>query len=324
MAKSIERRILDRVYGKTHGWAVMPHESPDFICYRDGSAILGVEVTEYYNSESEARLQNICGYERELITSREYRHKDDTTSLRVETITYLPGGDVAKGIKVDAIIHQLPKLNERLAKLSSIVISKGLRHVSYSENAPIVDLIIHDSRHAFRFENLADIYRPLSASDVRPIVIASPFREVFLVTLGSDGKPVCVPLKANAFAEEIIICEHLFLAQPYGEPNGLELVAFVHSLIDVLLNAGFKNTCLYLNDGEIHLRFSSIEFVYSRNGKLIKDLTHFPAESSMAATIENLAGDVTEEERGRASQIRESRNEYTACMDLCFPAHADL
>ena len=324
MSKSVERKILDQVYGKTHGWAVMPHESPDFLCHRNEAVKLGVEVTEYFDSESDARLQNISGYGRELIASREYRHKDDKASLRVEKITYLPGGDAAKGIKVDAIIRQLPQLNERLAKLSSIVTSKALKNVTYSENAPIVDLVIYDSRHAFRFEKLADIYRPLSASDVRFLIIASPFREVFLVTLGSDDKRVCVPLKANAFAEEIIICEHLFLAHAYVEPHGFELTAFFHSLVDVLWNAGFRNARLRLDDGKIHLRFSSIEFVYSRNGKLINDFTHLPEDGSMDATVEVLARDMTEEDRGRVAQIRESRKEYTTCMDLCFPAHADL
>lgn len=145
-----------------------------------------------------------------------------------------------------------------------------------------------------------------------------------MVTLGSDDKRVCVPLKANAFAEEIIICEHLFLAHAYVEPHGFELTAFFHLLVDVLWNTGFRNARLRLDDGEIHLRFSSIEFVYSRNGKLINDFTHLPEDGSMDATVEVLARDIVEEDRGRVAQIRESRKEYTACMDLCFPAHADL
>lgn len=324
MSKSIERKIIDQVYGKTCGWAVMPHESPDFLCHQNGAVILGVEVTEYFNSESDARLQNISGYGRELIASRKYRHKDDSAALRVDKIAYLPWGDPAKGIKVDAIIRQLPQLNERLEKLGSIVSSKALKNVTYSENAAIVDLVICDTCHAFRFDKLADIYRPLSASDVRSLIIASPFREVFLVTRGIDDKPVCVPLKANAFAEEIIICEHLFLANAYGEPHGLELTAFFHSLVDVLWNAGFRNARLRLDDGEIHLRFSSIEFIYSRNGKLINDFTHFQEDGSMDATVEILVRDIAEEDRGRGAQIREFRKEYTACMDLCFPAHADV
>jgi hypothetical protein len=91
MSKNIERRIFDQVYGKTPGWTVRPHESPDFLCRRSDIVILGVEVTEYFHSESDARLQRIPGYAKELLGVRRYRHSNDKNSLRVEKITYLPG-----------------------------------------------------------------------------------------------------------------------------------------------------------------------------------------------------------------------------------------
>jgi hypothetical protein len=324
MSKSIERNILDQVYGKTHGWAVIPHESPDFLCQRDKAVVLGVEVTEFFNSESDARLHKVPGYARTLLTSREYLHKDDKASLRIETITYMPDGDPVKAIEIDAIIRQVPQLNERLEKLRSILTSKSFKNETYSSNAPMIDLIIHDPNHAFRFEQFCEIYRYLSSSDLRSLIIASPFREIFLVTLGADDKRVCVPLKANTFAEEIVICEHLFLAKANVERGGCGLKEFCNSLVGVLWNAGFRNSHVCLKDGEIHLRFSSIEFVYSGNGKRINDFTITPEDESKDMTVDLLAKDLMEDDQGRIAEICESRKEYTASMDLYFPAHADL
>jgi hypothetical protein len=324
MSKNIERRILDQVYGRTPGWTVLPHESPDFLCRRIDSVILGVEVTEYFHFESDARLQRIPGYAKELLGVRRYRHSNDKNSLRVEKITYLPGGDETKGIEFDAIIRKVPQLTERLGKLSSIVDSKADKFVAYSKNTPIVDLVVYDSNHAFLFEKFADFYCPLSASDVRSRIIVSPFREVFLVTLGSDDKRVCVPLKANAFVEEIMICERLFVTQGHDQSHGLDLASFLSSLIYVLSYSGFGDARLRLKDGEVHLQFSSIEFVYSRDGKRINDFTPLPDYCNIGETVKALAGDLTEEERIRSAQIQDSREEYMSCMDLFFPTHAEL
>jgi len=324
MSKDHERRILDQVYGRGAGWTVLATEGPDFLCQRDSTEVLGVEVTEYFHSESDARLQKISAYSQELLVSHRYRHKDDKVTFRVEKITYFPEGDKARGKEIDAIIRSVPSLIERFDKLSSIIKLKNDKCAAYLKSSPVVDLVIYDSNYAFHFERFADLYRPLSTSNIRSQVIASSFREVFLVTKGSNDKLVCVPLKANAFVEEIMICQHLFIAQRHDEYRRLDFGAFMCSLIGLLVYSGFGNTRLYKEDGTVHLRFSSIEFIYGCNGNKIDDYTPFPENYNRGDTIDVLADKLDEEERKRSAQIRESRKGYTSCMDLFFHAHTDL
>ena len=78
--KDKERRIFDLVYADRSLDEVKDSENPDFLvrflpttAYFD----FGVEVTKYYLTETNARIDNIAGYTRGLLNGCDFKHKDD-------------------------------------------------------------------------------------------------------------------------------------------------------------------------------------------------------------------------------------------------------
>src|SRR4051812_49232933 len=82
--KDRERKTLRMVYDEADFELIQEFEKPDFLLRRSSEEpIFGVEVTDFYYSESEARLENIDKYFAELLAGRPHRHKDDIASLKV-------------------------------------------------------------------------------------------------------------------------------------------------------------------------------------------------------------------------------------------------
>ena len=110
MDKQAELKLFHHIYGYAKDWDVIPFEAPDFLCYRDGSTVLGVEVAELWHNESAPRLKNIKGYALDLLGGGSYRHKDDKNNVKVEVVKYTPKGEENKAKEINAIIHEMPNL----------------------------------------------------------------------------------------------------------------------------------------------------------------------------------------------------------------------
>ena len=67
MNKTQERRILAFVYGCRDTLEVVENEQPDFLCRVSATCSFGVEVTEFFHSESAARLERIPDYTADLL-----------------------------------------------------------------------------------------------------------------------------------------------------------------------------------------------------------------------------------------------------------------
>ncbi|MGA2068977.1 MAG: hypothetical protein ABSG86_28740 [Thermoguttaceae bacterium] len=104
MDKRQERRIFDYVFGRRDVLDVTECERPDFVCRVSASFSFGVEVAEFYVSESEARLRKIEGYAEGLLTNEEYRHKDDKVRIPVRNIIYRHA-ETGQEIPLKAIMH---------------------------------------------------------------------------------------------------------------------------------------------------------------------------------------------------------------------------
>ena len=127
--KNKERTIFDFVYSDRVFDSVTPTEEPDFkVKNADGE--FGVEITEFYFSQSRARIKNIPGYAGEILNEKRYRHKDDIVSLKVEEVTVLPGDDRRPSFQVDGIIEQQPRIDEYVNKISELIENKNRRFKS--------------------------------------------------------------------------------------------------------------------------------------------------------------------------------------------------
>jgi hypothetical protein len=86
--KARERWIFDMVYGERDGLQIIDCETPDFlVCLANGLPEFGVEIAEFYFSESQARLVHIPGYIRDLLNGGEFRHKDDRCARSSAKVT---------------------------------------------------------------------------------------------------------------------------------------------------------------------------------------------------------------------------------------------
>lgn len=105
--KERQKQILGMVYKTAHFERIEENERPDFLLkYRAIPERFGVEVTEFYYTESDARLKNISGYRNEFIEDKEYRHKDDKDILQVGEIKILDPDDNSVKAVTDAIIRE--------------------------------------------------------------------------------------------------------------------------------------------------------------------------------------------------------------------------
>lgn len=72
--KQEERRIFDLVYADRSFYEVKDSETPDFLVrYFPNTSYFGVEVTEYYLTETNARLDNITDYTGQLLNGKDYK-----------------------------------------------------------------------------------------------------------------------------------------------------------------------------------------------------------------------------------------------------------
>src|SRR5262249_5445599 len=86
--KTAERQGFDLGYGDRTNLDVSPSERPDFIVEHRNGDRFGVEVTEFFDTESRARLERIEGYAGDLLAGKNFKHKDDRRLLKVTKVDY--------------------------------------------------------------------------------------------------------------------------------------------------------------------------------------------------------------------------------------------
>jgi hypothetical protein len=80
MDKAQEFQHVLAIYGNGRTFDPVLKDPPDFSYRRDGRTVLGVEVTELFSSESDARLKKVGGYWLSLIDGGDFIHKEDRES----------------------------------------------------------------------------------------------------------------------------------------------------------------------------------------------------------------------------------------------------
>jgi hypothetical protein len=84
LKKKKERRIFDLVYADRSFDEIKDFESPDFLVRSfPRTPYFGVEVTEQYLTETNARIDNISGYSGQLLDGGAFKHKDDRKVLDI-------------------------------------------------------------------------------------------------------------------------------------------------------------------------------------------------------------------------------------------------
>lgn len=224
--KSRERKIVEMVFGDRSDVAIEETEKPDFRCRVSESIDFGVEVTEFYLSESQARLSNISGYATDLLKSKAYRHKDDKHRIPVETVVYHRAETGAK-FEIEAIVCEATTVDDIVSKVGGAIELKNRKLEAYEGS--VVDLVVHDVEAVARFESVGKLIQSVKRTGVFGAIVGSKFREIYLVTALGGGW-VCVPLRANMLVSEVLAFWGLF-KEYYGEKiESLTLGAYLVEL----------------------------------------------------------------------------------------------
>jgi len=208
--KKSERAILDMVYGDGEFQEIIDSEGPDFRLRRSGQASsFGVEVTEFYYSESNARVRHIPGYVTELLAGGRYRHKDDIKTLPVREVTLVRDGEPER--KIEGILQSLPGVSEYICAVAEVIRGKNERLRGYVNNLTHVNLIVFDTQ-SWLFQLAAeDFSRCFLTLDIRAALRDSGFREVYFVTRLEMDRWVYIPTKLVLLLSELYLFDHILL-----------------------------------------------------------------------------------------------------------------
>jgi hypothetical protein len=313
MDKSKESKLFEYVYGHCKDWNVKTHESPDFVCFRNNAPILGVEITELYHNETDARLKNLDDYGLRLLGGGDFRHKQDKKNIKVDFIEYRKKGEV-KGRKIKAIIHEPTSFAESISTLSNTIKMKESKIATYLQMCPKVDLVIDDASHLFRFDKYEDLFRPLSKLINRPMIVNSHFREIFLIIKNKQNVLVRIPLKLNLFIEDVRIFEHLVhtLKESPSTKNPFLI------LLCCLCQSGYKDIRIENVDGGIGLVVGNYLYLYSKTGRIIRDYTTIPEQMPKGELISETIRSAGETQRQVTNALVKERSRFKCCAPLFF------
>ncbi len=227
--KQREREIVDLVYGFRRPYQLDDNEQPDFVArLAPDDAPFGIEVTEVFPSQSNARLDRIPGYVGELLEGGGFRHKADRRELKVDKIQILSEGSV-KFNDVPAVIQGLPPIKECAAMVAESIRSKEEKLSDAFNRLRHVNLIVRERVGLIAHRTPGEFYRTYYTDALRNAVFASSFREIYFVLRLSVGE-VFIPLKMVA-----TIAQFFFFRAAIADP---QLATRVDEDIDVLEHFG--------------------------------------------------------------------------------------
>ncbi|MGB8211473.1 MAG: hypothetical protein WCF69_28525 [Mycobacterium sp.] len=201
-AKDVELALLRVVYDTKHYRAVRHQEEPDFVLSDGSGTGFGVEITEIYESESDARLQNIDGYMQGLWDGKPHRHRDDVEVLKTGPATLLDKDGNVKATNLPIVMISATNMPSLPSLLAERIWRKETRFSEYKRDLTHVNLIIHDRTHG-QAPKVDEPYdsRVFLSDAVRSALNASRFSEVFVVSTDDDNKRVYRSLRALVLLE---------------------------------------------------------------------------------------------------------------------------
>ncbi len=322
MDKSLEHSLFEYVYGKPAWWQVIQSEAPDFLCVTNGVCILGVEVTELFTDESDARLMKIDGYSLHLLDGGDFLHKDDKDTIKVDRVKYIKKEE-NNGPEITAIIKELPNFRTKASLLSATIQNKEVKVTKYLESCPVVDLIVNDASRLFWFDKYEDMIVPLSELVDRQRIINSKFREIYLITSNKANETIKVPLKLNLFAQDITIIEKL-VSKWKTENGNSDPVKASTILIYCLYKLGYSSVILISENNELGLIIGSHLFLYTKGGKNIRDYSTIPDQLPAGKSIREIEDDATHSDKKTAEEIMKQKQNYRCCLDLFMKIEKNL
>ena len=257
--KQQERRIFDLVYGDRSFDEVKVSENPDFLVrYFPNTSYFGVEVTEYYLTETNARIDNIAGYTGELLNGNDFKHKDDRKALNVTEIDLIDEDGIVQAKNVSAIRQGMPLPSKCAYDVAERIISKAGLLKTSQHNLSHTNLIIKDRTGLLQLINKTNFYGIFFTPELIKAISTAPFREIFLVTILQD-EHVYIPLKMLHLLAEAYLFNGVIIQTGYEKiiPPEIDYVelfaAYLNSNVTyrVLIHRDADNTEVIFGDSGI-------------------------------------------------------------------------
>lgn len=262
--KQRERAILNMVYSKDRIDEVIAGENPDFkIRNKHQQNFFGVEITELYYSESNARLDNIQGYLGEILDGNQFRHRKDIKNLAVQQFTLQSDGKPDQ--QVEGIMQKFPSVSDYIQMVVDVINRKSTRIQDYIEGLTHVNLIIHDiGRRLIRIPR-SDFYQIFFTPSLRAALRDSEFSEIFFITTleKNADRWVYIPLKMLLFVSQLCMFDGV-LQRYYHHLNVRTPKEELSLFACYLYQIGTKG--IYISDTA-----GDFEVIYGKYGVILTD-----------------------------------------------------
>lgn len=233
-----ERELLRAIYNVDEYASAEHGDSPDFLLrHHRVNSRFGVEVTEVFDNEAEARLRFYPDYVTSLLAGGRHMHRDDVDVLRRTQVTIQAADGTVKHEDVTAIIREVASPARRHAAITACLHRKDAHARRYPKDLSHVNLIIGD-----RFQAIPDVasdstypVSDLLVPGLRTALLQSRFREVFLVQARLNGTRIYRPLQQLLLMETFFLFCGASAAYPSASDGGADFVIsdivplFVHA-----------------------------------------------------------------------------------------------
>ncbi|BAX96077.1 hypothetical protein MSTE_00742 [Mycobacteroides stephanolepidis] len=309
--QQIERMIFNTVYNPDHVADVSPHDRPDFVltAYGPRQSKFGVEITEVFEDESEARLQNIDGYFDDLMEGKPHRHRDDIDALKVETVQIMTRGaeGLDEPVSVRAIVRQVTGHPSLAALLAQRIQDKDARAANYKPGLTHVNLVINDRTHrVLSPPALGDDYPVTTylSADLRAALSGSRFHEVHLVSQDSKGNETVRGLRTLMMVEAAYVFLEAVKAT-VGAPHECSDEDSHLLFIAACERQGF--TLHYVDDESgVHAQFGSVGVQFTDSGIKLFDGYYRAPQTPTDRPASTLDPELTEQIVGKYVEFAET------------------
>ena len=285
--KQRERQILDEVYADRTFSEIEPHESPDFLIRRHPrTERFGVEITEFYLTEGEARLELIEGYWTDLLDGGDVRHKDDHHHFEVVKVDILTEEGEIHASNVPMIKRSVPHRYELARMIAAVIADKEKVHDAAPKDLSHINLIIRDRHGGLRHQPSKEFCKMLYPSYLPEAVFASRFREVYFVTTFEDGDAF-IPLKMVLTLMKMHAVHDCIVASR-GADFFAGDSAFMRWFASYLSTITAGEVRIREETGELEVLYGNIGIILTESGTTIRD---YADRAIAAATIVTVGAD---------------------------------
>jgi hypothetical protein len=284
-----EWAALRLIYNERTFASIAHHDppDPDFVLRHHGAVqSFGVEVTDLYETESDARAAQHPDYIVQLLAGEPPMHKDDATVFEVVPVDLQDSEGNLKAAGIPAIVRPIPPPERRSEAIAAVLERKSAQARGYPAELGHTNLIIVDRFGVGHEGPVRYSTRELFIPDLRTALAATPFREVYLTGLSGKSR-VYRPLQLLLFVEAF----EFFLGALESflpELSTLAEAAIVPLFVQLTSEAAWDVRLGPSGDGRICALYRGVGITYSDDGIKLLDFRDHDLPPSMEVPASTL------------------------------------